>query len=150
MKIPTMPKLPEWMKFTACELRVVLGVTISLIFAFITGFGTAHVTQLCPGEKECTLARIDSSDAEKAQFCADLMPKEKESPIVFCEPIYIPKYVATYKECDCLPNFEAGRTAGWSEAVNAEKMKTNEKLEYCDVHYCQEKILRSTARPMKR
>ena len=119
---------------------IVFGIA-GLSFAVGMMYSESH--QLCPGDQECTLARIASTSAEKAQFCADLMaePEEKEClPDVqyHTETIIIP--------CDCDPDFEEGRVKGWSEAVLAEQAVTSQKKqeEYCDVHFCRTPILRNT------
>jgi len=127
------------------HLNITIAIIITVFSSIALGFLFSEVSQVCPGEKEYTLETLKSTSAEKAQFCADLMP---EAPVVteLCEPIYVPKYIATYTECDCTMDTEIGRVNGWAECVEAQNMVTDDKKErsYCEEHYCQEKILRNT------
>lgn len=53
--------------------------------------------------------------------------------------------------CDCSIDFEEGKIAGKAEAAEEQRMygdSTKKSEEYCNTHYCQEKILRRT-RPIK-
>ena len=137
--------MKKFFELVSDYLPIVIPIIILTVGCYGAGYLMANLNQVCPGDKECTLEGIKSSDAEKAQFCASLMP---EAPVVteLCEPIYVPKYIATYTECDCTMDTEIGRVNGWAECVEAQNMVTDDKKEksYCEEHYCQEKILRNT------
>ena len=120
-------------------------ILVTFLVGVAAGNSYSEITQTCPGEQEWTLERMESTDAEKAQFCVDLMA-DPVAPEIVTE--YVPQYITVNTpcmECECEPDFEAGRVSGWAEAIAADKMAIdNTKEEYCDLHYCQEKILRNT------
>lgn len=120
--------------------KIVTGIVVAVML-FVGGFMTSEWTQTCPGCK--TLATTPAKPAEKAQYCADQMVAQECLPDV--------RYYETIVPCDCTMEMEVGRVNGWAECVEAEKSVTSQKKkeEYCEVHYCQEKILRRT-RPTTR
>lgn len=117
----------------------VLGIGIIVLAGvFATGMMYSESHQTAPGDKQNTLSTIESSDAEKAQFCSSLMVQQECMPDV--------RYYETIVPCDCTIEMEVGRVNGWAECVEAEQAVTSQKYkgDYCDAHYCQEKILRNT------
>ena len=69
----------------------------SVLLGYIIGWAITDTSFACPGDKELTLQTLGSSPAEKAQFCADLIPQE---PMIVTE--YVPRYINTIcPVCDC-------------------------------------------------
>ena len=120
-----------------------IGIIIVILFVgIIIGHERAKWTATCPVvcDEVCDIAQVTTAQKE-----AYVSLKAEET--VLCEPIYVPKYIATYSECDCTIDYREG----WKSCVDSYESATSIKKEkeYCDVHYCQEKILRNT-RPSTR
>lgn len=100
-----------------------------------------EVQNVCPDEKNCQVEVITVRNEMESKFQEALLERE-----IQCSQWAKCTNLPGASECDCTIDFEEGVIEGKRQAVEENKMYSGskKKIEYCDEHYCQEKILRRT------